>query len=261
MTERAAASIALDGVSKSFARGRTSQVVQALDDVSFDVQPNSFVTVFGPSGCGKTTLLRLINGLLKPDGGEISVYGEPPAPGPRMGFVFQSFRLMPWRTVRGNIGFPLEVRGVGAAERETRVNDYLSRIGLEEFGDSYPSELSGGMKQRVALARALVSEPPLLLMDEPFASLDAQTREFMQIELLQLWGRIKGEVVFVTHSVDEAIILSDRIVVMSPRPGRVVEIVEVDLPRPRWDYGVRTQPEFVELRAYLWRKIEEMVKR
>lgn len=257
--ETAAETIVVDGVSKTFSRGPSAQSVMALGDVSLTFPANGFVTIFGPSGCGKTTLLRLIGGLLQPDSGEISVYGRKPAPGAGTGFVFQSFRLLPWRTVRDNVGFPLEIQGIGGEARRARVDDYLSRVGLADFAESFPSELSGGMNQRVALARALVAEPRLLLMDEPFASLDAQTREFMQMELLRLWRQKQGEVIFVTHSVDEAISLSDRIVVMSPRPGRVVEIVEVDLPRPRWEYDLRARPEFNELRAHLWGRIKEMV--
>ena len=176
-----------------------------------------------------------------------------------MGFVFQSFRLMPWRTVRSNVCFPLEIAGVDRIECEAAADRYIEMVGLKRFADAFPGELSGGMKQRVALARALVAEPEYLLMDEPFASLDAQTREFMQIELLRLSRRRKGVVVFVTHSVDEAVLLSDRIVLLSPRPGRVSEVLDVDLPQPRWDYDVRARPEFVELRHYLWERIKAMV--
>ena len=251
--------IEVNGISKTFTRGQGAESVEALRDVDVIVRQNSFVTVLGPSGCGKTTLLRIINGILKPDSGVIRIYGNPPKPGPLMGFVFQSFRLMEWRTVSENIGLPLEIQGVPREERLERVHDYIERVELGGFNNSFPSELSGGMKQRVALARALVTEPKILLMDEPFASLDAQTRELMQIELLRLWQRIQGEVMFVTHSVDEAITLSDKIVVLSGRPGQVVEILEVGLPRPRWEYDLRSTPEYAELRRYLWTRIKEMV--
>jgi NitT/TauT family transport system ATP-binding protein len=246
-------------VSKSFHRAGEKEPVEALRRVSLDIAPGSFVTLVGPSGCGKTTLLRLLNGLLAPDSGEIRVGGAPPSPGAHMGFVFQSFRLLPWRTIRDNVAFPCELSGMGGDERAERALELLDTVGLRPFADSYPSELSGGMKQRAALARALIAEPKYLLMDEPFASLDAQTREFMQIELMRLWQLHKSIVVFVTHSVDEAVLLSDRIVLLRPRPGQVAEVVDVDLPHPRWDYDVRERSTFVELRRHLWERIKAMV--
>jgi NitT/TauT family transport system ATP-binding protein len=187
-----AAAISVRNISKTFQRAKAVSGVKALEDVSFEIKANNFVSVVGPSGCGKTTLLRMLNGLIDPDAGEILVDGRPPVPGPHMGFVFQSFRLMPWRTIRSNVAFTLEVHGVGARECADRVDQYLSMVGLSRFADSYPTELSGGMKQRAALARALVGRPRFLLMDEPFASLDAQTREFMQIELAKIWRRRAG---------------------------------------------------------------------
>jgi NitT/TauT family transport system ATP-binding protein len=250
--------IRIRNVGKTFHRG-TSGPVAALKDVSLDIKPNKFVTLVGPSGCGKTTLLRMLNGLIHPTEGEILVDGKPPVPGPHMGFVFQSFRLMPWRTVRANAYFALELHGVDHRECVDRADRYLEMVGLSRFADSYPSELSGGMKQRVALARALVPEPGFLLMDEPFAALDAQTREFMQLELMRLWHGKKGVVVFVTHSVDEAVLLSDEIVLLRPRPGQVAEILSVDLPHPRWEYDVRERPEFIALRHHLWERIKAMV--
>ena len=251
--------IAVRNVSKTFRRAKELEGVRALDGVSLDVEPNTFVTLVGPSGCGKTTLLRMLNGLIRPDEGEIRVGGEPPRPGPHMGFVFQSFRLMPWRTIRSNVAFTVEVHGMSAAERNARADHYLEMVGLRKFADAYPSELSGGMKQRAALARALIAEPRYLLMDEPFASLDAQTREFMQAELMRIWFDHKSVVVFVTHSVDEAVFLSDRIILLRPRPGQVAEVVDVDLPHPRFDYDVRATSRFVELRHYLWERIKAMV--
>jgi NitT/TauT family transport system ATP-binding protein len=247
------AGIIASNVSKSFGR------VEALRRVTLDIRPNTFVTLVGPSGCGKTTLLRMLNGLITPDDGEILIGGEAPRPGSHMGFVFQSFRLLPWRTIRENVSFPCEIGGMAAKERADRADRYLEMVGLKRFADSYPSELSGGMKQRAALARALIAEPQYLLMDEPFASLDAQTREFMQIELMRIWQHRKSIVVFVTHSVDEAVMLSDRIVLLRPRPGQVAEILDVDLPHPRWEYDVRERREFVELRHHLWERIKEMV--
>ncbi len=252
--------IVVRNVSKTFRRPASKGGgVKALENVSFRIQPNAFVSIVGPSGCGKTTMLRMLNGLIQPDAGEILVDGRAPAPGPHMGFVFQSFRLMPWRTIRANVAFALEVHGVAARERTERADYYLNMVGLRRFAESYPSELSGGMKQRAALARALVGQPRFLLMDEPFANLDAQTREFMQIELAKIWQHHKSVVVLVTHSVDEALLLSDQIILLNLRPGRVAEILEVDLPRPRWSYDARARPEFVEMRAHLWDRIKRMV--
>jgi NitT/TauT family transport system ATP-binding protein len=252
-------SISVNNVSKTFRRAKAVTGVKALEDVSFHIKPNSFVSLVGPSGCGKTTLLRMLNGLIRPDSGEIRVDGMTPMPGPHMGFVFQSFRLMPWRTIRSNVAFTLEVHGAGPRECADRADHYLNMVGLRRFADSYPSELSGGMKQRAALARALVGQPRFLLMDEPFANLDAQTREFMQIELAKIWQHHKGVVVLVTHSVDEAVLLSDQIILLNPRPGRVAEILDVDLPHPRWSYDARARHEFAEMRGYLWNRIKEMV--
>jgi NitT/TauT family transport system ATP-binding protein len=251
--------IVIRNVSKVFRRAKEITGVQALQHVSLDIKPNTFVSLVGPSGCGKTTLLRMLNGLIEPDTGEILIGGEPPRPGPHMGFVFQSFRLMPWRTIRDNVSFPVELDGMDAKERAARADHYLDMVGLTRFADSYPSELSGGMKQRAALARALIAEPHYLLMDEPFASLDAQTREFMQLELMRIWQRQKSIVVFVTHSVDEAVLLSDQIVLLRPRPGQVAEVLSVNLPHPRWEYDVRERREFVELRHHLWERIKAMV--
>ena len=258
-TASGASSISLRDVGKTFRRAKSLDAVEALRGVSLDIEPNTFVSIVGPSGCGKTTLLRMLNGLIAPDCGEILIGGAPPAPGPHMGFVFQSFRLLPWRTIRENLSFPVELSGMGAHERGERADIYLDLVGLRRFANSYPTELSGGMKQRAALARALIAQPQYLLMDEPFAALDAQTREFMQIELAKIWSHHKSIVVFVTHSVDEAVLLSDRIVLLRPRPGQIAEIIDVKLPHPRWEYDARATPEFVELRHYLWERIKDMV--
>lgn len=251
--------ITIRNVSKTFHRSRSAETVQALKDVSLDIADNTFVSLVGPSGCGKTTLLRMINGLIKPDAGEVRVSGITPEPGPSMGFVFQSFRLIPWATVRANVAFTMEMNGMRKSEARGIADEYLALVGLSKFAKAYPNELSGGMKQRVALARAFATKPEILLMDEPFASIDAQTRELMQIELMTLWGKRKGVVVFVTHSVDEAVMLADQIVLMGPRPGRIVEVIPVDLPRPRWTYNVRADPEFIRLRTHLWERIKTMV--
>jgi NitT/TauT family transport system ATP-binding protein len=249
-------------VSKTFhrLRGKVDSPIRALHDVSLQIMPGEFVCLVGPSGCGKTTLLRLMHGLLEPDSGEILIDGDHQAtPGPHAGFVFQSFRLLPWRTVVDNVEFPLQIQGMPRAERLTRARQYLQLVGLEDFEHSYPHELSGGMQQRVGLARALALEPKILLMDEPFAALDAQTREFMQIELGKIWEHLGVAIVFVTHSLDEALFLADRIVLMGPRPGTIDEVLPVALPRPRWGYDFRATPEFLERRAYLWQRIRGMV--
>jgi NitT/TauT family transport system ATP-binding protein len=248
-------------VSKVFRvrRSKASRDVVALSRVSLTVDAGEFVCLLGPSGCGKTTLIRLMNGLIQPDEGEILLNGSgPPVPGPAMGFVFQSFRLLPWRTVADNVEYPLEIQGVDKRERAERARKYLKLVGLEGFGHSYPHELSGGMQQRVGLARALSIEPEILLMDEPFGALDAQTREFMQVGLSKIWETKRLAVVFVTHSLDEALFLADRIILLRPRPGRVEEIVPIRLPRPRWEYDFRSEPEYVRARAEMWQRIQQM---
>jgi NitT/TauT family transport system ATP-binding protein len=249
-------------VSKTFRRRRGSveSSVAALRDVSLQIMPGEFVCLIGPSGCGKTTLLRLMDGLVEPDSGYITIDGDSaPTPGPQAGFVFQSFRLLPWRTVLDNVEFPLEIQQLDKHLRHERAMDYVRLVGLEGFEHSYPHELSGGMQQRVGLARALALEPQILLMDEPFAALDAQTREFMQVELSRIWQSLGIAVVFVTHSLDEALFLGDRIVLMGPRPGHIQEVLDVHLPRPRWEYDYRATPEFIDRRGYLWRRIRDMV--
>jgi NitT/TauT family transport system ATP-binding protein len=250
--------IALRRVSKRFA-SQTGPAVEALQDVSFELPAGSFSVVLGPSGCGKTTLLRLVDGLITPDSGQVQVEGGPPQPGPGIGVVFQSFRLLPWRSVAQNVGFVLEVARVSRSDRRERVAEALATVGLTRFADAYPAELSGGMKQRAALARALVTQPRVLLMDEPFASLDAQSRELMQAELLRIWQKRRCLVLFVTHSVDEALLLGERVILMAPRPGRVAEIVAVNIPQPRSGDAARAHPRFLELRAYLWERIRTMV--
>ncbi|WP_315907826.1 ABC transporter ATP-binding protein [Halapricum hydrolyticum] len=208
--------------------------VEALREISFDVDPGEFVTIVGPSGCGKTTLFRIIAGLQTPTDGEVRLDGEPiDGPGPELGIVFQEYHLFPWRTVAGNVGFGLEQNGTPAPERRERVQDLLELVGLEGFADSYPKDLSGGMKQRVALARALAPDPDLLLMDEPFGAVDAQTKTMLQEELLDIWDATGKTVLFVTHDIEEAVKLGDRVVVMDREPGRVQEILDVDLGRPR----------------------------
>jgi len=255
----AAPKIVLSGVSKAFERRNAGAATMALEHLDLSVPEGQFVSILGPSGCGKTTVLRLVDGLLPADGGSVMVSGKAPRPGPEMGFVFQAFRLIPWATVQANVEFALTSTHMSRAQRKQRAEQYVALVGLRRFADSYPGELSGGMKQRVALARAFASEPEILLMDEPFASIDAQTRELMQVELMKLWAQHRATVLFVTHSVDEAILLADRVVLMSPRPGRVIEEIDVGLPHPRWQYDVRSTPRFVELRTYLWEAIRNLV--
>lgn len=216
------------------------------------------LVVLGPSGCGKTSLLRLIAGLAKPDRGTVRIDGAAPVPGRGTAMVFQSYRLLPWKTVRENVAFALA--GLDARERTARVEETLALVGLSRFAEAWPRELSGGMQQRAALARALAARPRLLLMDEPFAALDAQTRELMQTGLLRLTGAAGGPtVVFVTHSVDEALTLGDRVVLMSPRPGRVVESLETPFPGPRWELDPREAADFPLLRRHLWDRLRAMV--
>jgi ABC-type nitrate/sulfonate/bicarbonate transport system ATPase subunit len=221
-----------------------------LNDVSISVPPQKFVSILGPSGCGKTTLLRIIDGLITPAAGEVRIEGQPVrGPGRDRAMVFQDADLLPWRTTLHNVSFGQEVQGVGKQQRLDNARAAINRVGLAGFENHYPFQLSGGMRQRVGLARALSTGPRLLLMDEPFGALDAQTREEMQGELLRLWEQDRVTVVFITHGVDEAILLSDHVVVLSYRPGSVREVIEIDLPRPRaGEEDLRADPLFAEYR-------------
>jgi len=224
----------------------------ALFDVSLNIRKNEFVSLLGPSGCGKTTLIRIIAGLIAADRGEIAVDGKTvTAPGRDRCMVFQQFGLLPWRTVISNVEFGLEIDGVPREQRHETARHYLKLVGLEGFEGYYPHQISGGMQQRVGIARALSKKPQILLMDEPFGAVDAQTREQLQEELLKIWAQTDTTVLFVTHSIDEAIYLSDRVVVMQARPGRIKEEFGVDLPRPRWEGDVKADPRFSQMRARL----------
>jgi NitT/TauT family transport system ATP-binding protein len=241
--------IIIDRVSHAY-RPTHGRSVLALDDVSLAVQKREFVALLGPSGCGKSTLLYLIGGFLPTESGRIVVDGRPVVrPGPDRGIVFQHFALFPWKTVRSNILYGLERAGLPREERERRTQAFIDTVGLSGFEDSYPSQLSGGMKQRAAIARTLALDPDILLMDEPFGALDAQTRSLMQIELLAIWQRSPKTVIFVTHDVQEAVLLAGRVAVMSARPGRVKTIVDTNFDK--------TDPDILKSRAFV-EKVDEI---
>ena len=238
-------------------RPKNREPVTALREFSIEVATGEFVSIVGPSGCGKSTFLNILLGLLKPDAGETRLNGTQIAgPGQERAMVFQEFGLLPWRTVLANVELGLELKGVAVAARRSRAMELIQMTGLAGFETHYPHELSGGMKQRVGLARALSTDPQVLLMDEPFAALDAQTRDLMQAELLQVWDRTKKTVIFVTHSIEEAAYLSDRVLVTSARPGRIKQIIKVQLPRPR-DYEMRLSAKFNEIKAEIWNALKE----
>jgi NitT/TauT family transport system ATP-binding protein len=251
----ATAQILVDRVTHMY-RPLRGREVTALDEVSLTVAPREFVALLGPSGCGKSTLLYLIGGFLPVERGAITVEGKPvKAPGPDRGIVFQHFALFPWKTVRGNILYGLERQGVPKAEREKRAMEYIEMVGLAGFEDSYPSQLSGGMKQRTAIARTLAFDPNILLMDEPFGALDAQTRGIMQAELLRIWQRTKKTVIFVTHDVQEAVYLAERVAVMSARPGRIKTIVDTRFDKN--DPDIFKNPAFVEKVDEIWNLVRD----
>jgi len=255
--------VKIHGVSKSFHKivKENTTEIKALSDVSLSIRENEFVSIIGPSGCGKTTLLKMIDGLIPYDSGTIVIDGTAvTGPGPDRAVVFQSFALLPWRTVLANVEFSLELRQLSREDRTKTARDYLKRVGLADFESHYPHELSGGMQQRAGLARALAVNPAILLMDEPFGAVDAQTRQLLQEELLELWQRERKTVIFVTHSMDEAVYLSDRVVVMSPRPGKVAEILDVPLPRPRVSEEVRRHAKFVDLTNYIWESLKRAME-
>jgi NitT/TauT family transport system ATP-binding protein len=247
--------IVIDGVSHIYRPPRGREVL-ALDHVALEVGNREFVALLGPSGCGKSTLLYLIGGFLPVETGAIRIDGKPVAgPGPDRGIVFQHFALFPWKTVRGNILYGLERQGMPKEERERRAKDFIELVGLTGFEDSYPSQLSGGMKQRTAIARTLAFDPKILLMDEPFGALDAQTRGLMQSELLRIWRRTPKTVIFVTHDVQEAVYLADRVAVMSARPGRIKTIVDTKFKKD--DSNIFRQKAFVEKVDEIWHLVRE----
>mgnify|MGYP001558550072 CR=1 FL=1 len=254
-TMSAPAQIVVDQVSHLYRPPRGREVL-ALDQVSLEVANREFVALLGPSGCGKSTLLYLIGGFLPVETGTILVDGKPvAAPGPDRGIVFQHFALFPWKTVRGNILYGLERQGMPKDEREKRAMDFIELVGLNGFEDSYPSQLSGGMRQRTAIARTLAFDPKILLMDEPFGALDAQTRGLMQAELLRIWQRTPKTVIFVTHDVQEAVYLADRVAVMSARPGRIKTIVDTKFDKN--DPNIFKAAAFVEKVDEIWNLVKE----
>jgi NitT/TauT family transport system ATP-binding protein len=233
--------------------------VRALSNFDIDIGEGEFLSIVGPSGCGKSTFLNVLLGLIKPDSGDIRMDGKPIAgPGSDRAMVFQEFGLLPWRTVQANVELGLELKGMAADARRKVSQPLIEMIGLAGFEGHFPHELSGGMKQRVGLARALATDPNLLLMDEPFAALDAQTRDIMQVELLRVWQAAKKTVLFVTHQIEEAIYLSDRVMVMTKRPGRAKKIFPIELPRPR-DYEMRVTPAFNELKLEIWNALKDEI--
>jgi NitT/TauT family transport system ATP-binding protein len=247
-------------VTRTFSIGRGSDVV-AVRDFSLDVEAGEFVCLLGASGCGKTTMLNLFAGFIQPTEGRVLLHGEPITRiEPRCGVVFQSYALFPWKTVQGNVEFGLRMQRVAAEERRRRAARFIELVKLQGFERHYPAELSGGMQQRVTLARILAADPEVLLMDEPFAALDAMTRQEMQEELLRIQEASRKTVVFITHSIDEALILADRIVVMSARPGRVKTILHNGLPRPR-HVSIQLSPDYTALKAQVWSLVESEVQR
>lgn len=243
----------IDNVYKEYVTRKGKTV--ALNGVSLDIKENEFICVVGPSGCGKSTLLNNIAGLDSPTSGSIYLDGQPiEGTGVERGVVFQQYALFPWRTVLKNVTFGLEMQNVPKKEAEERAMKYIKSVGLEGFEHAYPKELSGGMKQRVAIARAYAVNPEILLMDEPFGALDAQTRVQLQQELLDTWQKEKKTCFFITHDVDEAVILAQRVVIMSARPGRIKRVVDIDIPYPRTQ-DIKTSPRFVELKNMIWDEV------
>jgi NitT/TauT family transport system ATP-binding protein len=252
--------LAADQVTKVFSTSRGSAVV-AVKNLSLTVEEGEFLCLLGASGCGKSTMINMFAGFTQPTSGQVLLRGQAiTGIEPRCGMVFQSYALFPWKTVRGNVEFGLKMKGVPSAERRRVAQRFIQMVKLSGFEDHYPTELSGGMQQRVTLARILAANPEVLLMDEPFAALDAMTRQVMQEELLAIQEQNRKTVVFITHNIDEALTLADRIVVLSARPGRVKAIIENDLPRPR-QVNIQLTPQYIALKAQVWRYVEEEVQK
>ena len=246
-------------VGKRYTNAENGEVFQALKGVDLTVKKGEFVSLIGPSGCGKTTLLKMIDGLVTHDEGDLLVGGKPvDGPGRDRAVVFQNFALLPWQTVYENVGFGLFLHGATKKDADETIRHYIKMVGLSGFEDRYPAQLSGGMQQRVGLARALAVDPAILLMDEPFSAVDAQTRQFLQDDLLKIWESSNKAVAFVTHDMAEAAYLADRIVIMGLRPGRVAEVVTTDIPRPR-DESTRASKRFVEVTAHIWEVLRRLI--
>ncbi|WP_405177605.1 ABC transporter ATP-binding protein [Nocardia sp. NBC_01377] len=255
------AKLALNGVGKQFSIRGTNEKFTALDDISLELREGEFLVLVGPSGSGKSTLLDLLGGLSKPSSGQILLDGAPiTGPGLDRGIVFQQYALLPWRTARTNIEFGLEAKGLRRKARRELANEYLELVGLTGFGDRYPHELSGGMKQRVAIARSLAFDPEVLLMDEPFAALDAQTRESLQDELLRIWRATGKTILFITHGIDEAVYLGQRVAVLTSRPGRVKAVIDVDIERDTGE-DIRSTEAFRSYRHEIWSLLQSEVQR
>jgi NitT/TauT family transport system ATP-binding protein len=254
--------LSLTGITCTFiSRDERSQRYTAVRDVTLDIAPGEFVSVVGPTGCGKSTLLNVAAGLLEPSSGTVRVFGEALAGiNKRAGYMFQTEALMPWRSARANVMAGLEFRGAGAEEAGARADEWLKRVGLGGFGDRYPHQLSGGMRKRTALAQTLVLDPDIILMDEPFSALDIQTRQLMENEVLELWAAKRKAVLFITHDLDEAIAMSDRVVVLSAGPAsHPIGEFPIDLPRPRDVAEVRITPRFIDLHRAIWDVLREEV--
>lgn len=256
--------IEIDRVSHRYAPRGKNEGFLALSEVSLTIKDGTFVSFLGPSGCGKTTLLRIVDGLVASSSGEVRIDGKVVrGPAADRAMVFQEFNLLPWRTARGNVEMPMQIMGIAKAERRRMTAAALAQVGLSRFEDFYPHQLSGGMKQRVGLARALSVKPSYLFMDEPFGALDPQIREMMQIELMKIWDSDRKTVIFVTHSVDEAIFLSDRVIMFGTQPGRVINDILIDLPRPRWvdEEAIKASAPFVAYRKHIWTLLKRQLER
>jgi NitT/TauT family transport system ATP-binding protein len=256
----ATAAIEMSGVDRSF-QIPDGTLIQTLSNFNLDVAPGEFVAIVGPTGCGKSTTLNLITGLARPDAGQVKVLGQPvDGINPQVGFVFQVDALFPWRSVLGNVSAGLRYRGVNKKVANEAALEWIAKVGLTRFANHYPHQLSGGMRKRVALAQTFISEPKILLMDEPFSSLDVQTRTFMQDELLNLWSSLGASVVFVTHDLEEAVALADRVIVLTARPATVKSSYRIDLPRPRVMGDIRYDARFMEMCRTIWADLKDEAK-
>ncbi len=251
------AQVQIEKLTIAYKKPRSQTLFTAVKDVNLSIEKGQFVTVVGPSGCGKSSILMTIDGLIQPTEGQVLINGHQISePGPDRAVVFQEFALLPWRNVLDNIMFSLELRYRKAKDNEQKARNYLELVGLKGFENYYPHQLSGGMRQRVGIARALAVEPEIILMDEPFGALDAQTREIMAEELLRIWDRQQKTVIFITHGIDEAVYMADQVVIMGTRPGKIKEILKIDLPRPR-NFEMKDSPAFANYRRHIWTLLKE----